>query len=317
VQLRTLQLHKTGLHNDIETERRLLAWPSHRPYAAPLLQTVRLFDVFCSEGTTFVNDAFQSFAWRKGLKQLWLGSNCDSHQGPVSLATIETLLSATDYDRSESHAFNLGHSDSHHQAQRGRPLPGRRPYEDLEELAINLASPAPLPPLVMLVPKLMRLYLDMGRTDQYAVDDETPPSIFPTLKSLPQLHVLHVVLPYGTRILSADLRELHGLTKLRELCLRVGTADDDITDDEVVALLRALHRLRVLGLSIYLPGVSQSVFSAIGMAQPFLRQLTLEHPKQLLPAPNHNEAHGERPLFPHLEALELAPPIPARDDLHT
>jgi hypothetical protein len=298
----------------METERRLLAWLSHKPYVAPLLETVRLFDVFCSEGTTFVNDAFQMFAWRKGLKQLWLGSNCDLFQEAVSLATIEALLSAMHCSSGGSQAVGSRRLDPHHQAQEGRPLAPCRPFKTLEELAINLASPASVRPLTVLVPTLMRLYIDMGRTDPYASDTEAPLSIFPSLRSLPLLQVLHLVLPYRTHISSADLRVLHDLTKLRELCLRVGTTEEDVTDDEVVALLRALPRLRVLGLSLFLPGVSQSVFSAIGTAQPFLRQLTLEHPKQRLPALSHNDA---RPLFPHLEALELAPPIPMQNDLHT
>ncbi len=283
------------------TDERLLTWLTHEPCLAPLLTTVKLYDIFSPSSHGLVDQAFRHFTMREGLERLTLYANAHVQHRSISCAAFEALLPSTADDRLASSPL-----DRSHLADEARQRPTRRSFERLKELHLVVASCTLLPGPALLLPSLTVLRIvvlahpDDDADDDVDFDDLQTSSVFAPLASLSQLRKLDVVLDVEMYVAWADLLALRSLIELRELDIDNGVCED-AHDADLAAPFSPLQKFQQLVVWMDMEDLPSDALRALGEALPQPRHLELESDWSLCPAVN--ETAGGAPLFPSLRYL--------------
>jgi hypothetical protein len=294
MQLRDLSLIGFRVHYggvDVRSHERLLAWLAKCQRVAPRLARLKLHAVMPIDAARL---ALHHMGQLGTLNDLFVYAHDNDDDDPQGAGFVGRDI--------------LGHSPAcgpdfcYCRMDICRPARG---FEGVRRFQSALSVRA-LPSLLTLMPALRELSIVLlrdsanGAADNNNSNNGDNPRITPALEILATLSQLQTLCLVCQHILApADIRLLHSLKQLQSLEI-INGGESDVTDDDVVALLRALPHLHTLRYEGELPGLSDNALCVIGSASPLLRHITMPCYLSLPP-----DTVQQTPLFPSLEALEV------------
>jgi hypothetical protein len=282
-----------------EEEERLMLWLEQSAKGQLVLTSVRLLAVFCGDRRSLMDRAFRHFAFRPGLRQLWLGHNWYSDGSVPCEVSIDLIRAVSDASKpDDGRCDSSGNTTSNDQGQQNCDADRDvgHPFAELEELFITILAQA-MKPLATLLPSIISLSVVIR--DGAAAGAAA--GVLPPCASLRQLQVLRLYFDDNTHVPRIHFSTLQALPELRELSIRAGSAPC-VNDDHLASVLRAMPRLRSLLLQLTMLRLSLSALRGVGLACPKLRRLDYPSAADLAAVLDNAQP---APLFPALEMLTL------------